>query len=70
MRLHDILINDFEDTIELIINEQGEKVFAVTVKDQEKIEFNTLSAAKGYIRNYRHDTEGCDDYFSFNENLR
>ena len=70
MRLHDILINDFEDTIELIINEQGEKVFAVTVKDQEKIEFKTLSSAKGYIRDLRSNAEGCDDYFSFNENLR
>lgn len=70
MKLHDILINDFEDAIELIINERGEKVFAVSIKEQERIEFKTLSSAKGYIREYRGDAEGCNDYFSFNEYLR
>ena len=70
MKLHDILINDFEDAIEYKVTDRG-RVFEVRVKgEDDPIEFNTLSAAKGYIRNYRHDTEGCDDYFSFNENLR
>ena len=68
MKLHDIYINDLEDSIEFRIDEEGNWIYVVKIhgENQDAI-FQTFKDAKAYVNEKRDGQRGYNKWFIFRE---